>query len=113
MRRISLFAIPFVLALAAAPALVAGERPTDAQVVAEIQNKLYRARVPQHGDVQVTYSNGIATLNGTVDSVGVRQAAERAAQKVDDVAQVIGQITVHAEDVTDRQIVEKARKEIV
>jgi hyperosmotically inducible protein len=113
MRSMSLFAIPFVLALTAAPALLAGERPTDAQVVAEIQNKLYRARVPQHGDVQVTFNNGIATLAGTVDSVGVKQAAERAAQKVDDVDQVIGQITVHAEDVTDRQIVEKARNEIV
>jgi hypothetical protein len=72
MRTVSLFAIPFVFALAAAPALVAGERPTDAQVVAEIQNKLYRARVPQHGDVQVTFSNGTATLTGAVDSVGMK-----------------------------------------
>jgi len=113
MRTMSLFAIPFVFALAAGPALVAEERATNAQIVAEIQNKLYHAKVPQHGDVQVAFSNGIATLTGTVDSVGVKQAAERAAQKVDDVAQVIGQITVHAEDVTDQQIVEKARKEIV
>ena len=108
-----MFVVPFVFALAAGPALVAEDRPTDSQIVAEIQNKLYHAKVPQHGDVQVAFSNGIATLTGTVESVGVKQAAERAAQKVDDVAQVIGQITVHAEDVTDRQIVEKARKEIV
>jgi hyperosmotically inducible protein len=108
-----MFVVPFVFALAAGPALVAEDRPTDSQIAAEIQNKLYHAKVPQHGDVQVAFSNGIATLTGTVESVGVKQAAERAAQKVDDVAQVIGQITVHAEDVTDRQIVEKARKEIV
>ncbi|MFZ0960594.1 MAG: BON domain-containing protein [Terriglobia bacterium] len=113
MRRMSLFAIPFVFALAAAPALIAEERPTDAQVVAEIQNKLYSARVPQHGDVQVTFSNGIATLTGTVDSVGMKQAAERAAQKVDEVTQVVGQITVSAPNVTDQRIVERARKEIV
>src|ERR1019366_3468011 len=113
MRTMSLFAIPFVFVFAAGQTLVAGERISDAQIVAEIQNKLYHAKVPQHGDVQVAFSSGIATLTGAVDSVGVKQAAERAAQKVDDVAQVIGQITVHAEDVTDRQIVEKARKEIV
>ena len=108
-----LFVIPFVFALVSGPALVAGERATDAQIVAENQNKLYHAKVPQHGDVQVAFSNGIATLTGTVDSVGVKQAAERAAEKVDEVTPVIGLITVHAEDVTDRQIVEKARKEIV
>jgi hyperosmotically inducible protein len=113
MRTLSLFAIPFVFALGAGPALEAEDRASDAQIVAEIQNKLYHAKVPQHGDVQVAFSSGIATLTGAVDSVGVKQAAERAAQKVDDVAQVIGHITVHAEDVTDRQIVEKARKEIV
>ncbi|HMD99430.1 MAG TPA: BON domain-containing protein [Terriglobia bacterium] len=113
MRKLSLFVLPFVFALAGGQALVADERATDAQIVAEIQNKLYHAKVPQHGNVRVAFSNGIAMLTGTVDSVGVKQAAERAAQKVDDVVQVIGQITVQAEDVTDQQIVEKARKEIV
>jgi hyperosmotically inducible protein len=108
-----MFVVPFVFALAAGPMLIAGERPTDALIIAEIQNKLYNAKVPQHGDVQVAFSNGIATLTGTVDSVGVKEAAERAAQKVDEVTQVIGQITVSAANVTDQQIVEKARKEIV
>jgi len=113
MRKLLLSALPFVFALVTVPALAAEERATNPQIVTEIQNKLYHAKVPQHGDVQVAFSNGVATLTGTVDSVGVKQAAERAAQKVDDVDQVIGQITVQAEDVTDRQIVEKARKEIV
>jgi hyperosmotically inducible protein len=113
MRKLSLFAVPFVFALAAVPALVAEQRPTNSQTVAEIQNKLYHAKVPQHGDVQVAFNNGIARLTGTVDSVGVKQAAERAAAKVDEVTEVIGQLTVHAEDVTDRQIAEKGRKEIV
>lgn len=113
MPRHLILALPFVLALAATPAIPAQEHRTNAQIVAEIQNKLYHARVPQHGDVRVEFSNGIAMLTGTVDSVGVKQAAERAAQKVDDVTQVIGQITVHVEDVTDQQIVETARKEIV
>jgi osmotically-inducible protein OsmY len=63
--------------------------------------------------VKVEFSNGIATLTGTVDSVGIKQAAERAAQKVEEVTQVVERITVHAEDVTDRQIAEWARKQIV
>ena len=113
MRKLLLFALPFVLAGVAVPTFAAEERHTNAQIVAEIQNKLYHAKVPQHGDVQVAFSNGIVTLTGTVDSVGVKQTAERVAEKVDDVTQVIGQITVRAEDVTDQQIAEIARKEIV
>jgi osmotically-inducible protein OsmY len=108
-----MFVIPFVFALATGPIPVAGERAPDSQITAEIQNNLYHAKVQQRGDVKVAFSDGIATLTGTVDSVGVKQAAERAAQKMDEVTQVVGQITVHAEDVTDRQIVEWARKQIV
>lgn len=113
MRKLSMFAVPFVLALAAIPSPASNERPTNSQIVAEIQNKLYHAKVPQHGDVQVAFENGIATLTGTVDSIGVMQSAERAAAKVDEVTEVVGRITVHAEDVTDQQIAEKARKGVV
>lgn len=113
MRNLSMFAVPFALALAVIPVSASNQRPTNSQIVAEIQNKLYHAKVPQHGDVQVAFENGIATLTGTVDSVGVMQSAERAAAKVDEVTEVVGRITVHAEDVTDQQIAEKARKEIV
>jgi hyperosmotically inducible protein len=56
--------------------------------------------------------NGVATLTGTVDCLGVKMDAEHAARKVDDVTDVIDNITVHAEDVTPRQIEEQARKDI-
>lgn len=102
----------FIMALAAAPAFAADRSP-DSRVIAEIQNKLFDAGVPRHGDVRVDFSDGVATLTGTVDSVGMKQAAERAAEKVDEVAQVADQMTVGAAIATDQQIVETARKEIV
>lgn len=105
--------VPFLMALAGAPAAIAADRSSDSLVTAEIQNKLYRAGVPKHGDVRVEFSNGVARLTGTVDSVGMKQAAERAAQKVDEVTQVNTQITVNAPNVTDQQIYETARREIV
>jgi hyperosmotically inducible protein len=105
--------VPFLMALAGAPAAIAADRSSDSLVTAEIQNKLYRAGVPKYGDVRVEFSNGVATLTGTVDSAGMKQEAERAAQKVDEVTQVNTQITVNAPNVTDQQIYETARKEIV
>jgi hyperosmotically inducible protein len=84
-----------------------------AEVTARIEDKLYHAQVYKHGDVQVSMDNGVATLTGTVDCVGVKMDAERAARKVDDVTEVTDNINVHAEDVTPRQIVEQARKDIL
>jgi hyperosmotically inducible periplasmic protein len=87
--------------------------PSTAQIVAEVQDKLYHAKVFKHGDVQVSYQDGVVTLTGTVDSVGVKNDAEKAARRVDEVTSVVNNITVHAEDVTPRQIAEQARKEII
>src|SRR5208337_4986075 len=56
---------------------------------------------------------GVATLTGTVDCLGVKVDAERAARKVDDVTDLVDKINVHAEDVTPRQIGEQARKDIL
>ena len=81
--------------------------------MAEIQDKLYHAKIPKHGDVQVTFEDGVVTLTGTVDCIRVKNDAIRAAQKVDDVISVVDHITVHAEDVSPRQIGEQARKEIL
>lgn len=85
----------------------------NSQIVAQIQDKLYHAKVFKHGDVQVTFEDGVATLTGTVDCIGVKNDATKAAQKVDDVRSVVDNIQVRAEDVTPRQILEQARKEIV
>src|SRR5947199_817005 len=104
--------VPLVLVLAAAPGF-AKPHVTDSQVVAEIQDHLYHARIYKQGDVRVSLENGVATLAGTVGNLGAKLDAERAARKAHGVTQVVDQITVRAEDATPRQIAEQARKEIV
>jgi len=104
--------VPLVVVLAAGVGF-AKAHITDSQIVAEIQDHLYHAHIYKQGDVRVSFENGVATLTGTVDNLGAKLDAERAARKAGDVKQVVDQITVHAEDMTPRQVAEKARKEIV
>jgi len=87
--------------------------PTDAQAMESIQSRLDHAKVDKHGDVQVTYAGGVATLTGTVDNLGSKLDAEKAAQKVRGVTRVVDNIQVRAEDINDQQILEQARHEIV
>jgi hyperosmotically inducible protein len=86
---------------------------TDSQAVASIQSRLDKAKVNKHGEVQVTYAGGIATLTGTVDNLGSKLDAEKAAQKVHGVTQVVDNIQVRADEVTTQQMLEQARHEIV
>jgi len=86
---------------------------TDEQIIAHLQNRLFHAKVYDHGKVEVAYKDGVATLTGTVDSLGVKMDAEKAARKIEDVTQVVNNLNVHAEDVTMRQIFEQARKQIL
>jgi hyperosmotically inducible periplasmic protein len=91
----------------------AGPPTTDSQAIGNIQLRLDKAKVDQHGDVQVTYAGGVATLTGTMDNLGSKLDAEKAAQKVRGVTQVVDNIQVRAEGVEDQQILERARHEIV
>ena len=86
---------------------------TDEQIIAHIQNRLFHAKVYDHGKAEVAYKDGVATLTGTVDSLGVKMDAEKAARKIEEVSQVVNNLNVHAEDVTMRQIFEQARKQIL
>jgi hyperosmotically inducible protein len=113
MRSAKLLFAPIMLAIAVQVAFAKQHDDSPAQITARIEDKLYHAQVFKHGEVQVSVENGVATLTGTVDCVGVKMDAEQATRKVDDVTGVIDNITVHAEDVTPRQIGEQARKEIV
>jgi hyperosmotically inducible protein len=112
MRRILRIALPLLLVLIAGVVFAKEHRP-DSEIVAELQDKLYHAQVFKHGNVTVSFENGVATLRGTVDSVGVKTDAERAGRKVDDVMQVVNDIQVHAEDVSPSQIVAQARHDIL
>jgi osmotically-inducible protein OsmY len=113
MRNTKLLLAPIMLAIAVQVAFAEKHNITPAQITAEIQDKLYHAQVFKHGDVQVSFENGVATLTGTVDCLGVKMDAEHAARKADDVTSVVDNINVQAEDVTPRQIGEQARKDIV
>ena len=103
-----------VLALGlTAPWVFAREQATDAQRTAEIQDKVYHTKAIEHGQVAATYENGTATLTGTVDNLAAKMDAERAARKVEGVTHVVNNIQVKADDVTPRQILEKARHEVL
>ena len=91
----------------------AGDPTYDAQTTAGIQSRLEHAKVMKHGDVQVTYSNGVATLTGTVDNLGSKLDAEKAARKAPGVSSVVDNIQVHADDVSENEMLDKARHEIV
>lgn len=86
---------------------------SDAQTLAEIQDKVFHASVFEHGQVTPTFENGVATLAGTVDNLGSRMDAERAAGKVRGVSRVINNIQVRVDDFTPQQMLEAARKQVV
>ena len=85
----------------------------DAQVVAEIQDHLYHANVFKHGHIQVTVANRVATLSGSVDSVGVKMDAQNAAMKDEDIARTVNNIQVETGTVTPVQVVEQARRRLL
>lgn len=112
MRGTRLLFAPMMLAIAAQVTFAKKQVDSPAQITAKIEDKLYHAQVFKHGNVQVNVDNGVAMLTGTVDCVGFKMDAERAARKVDGVT-VVDNISVHADDVTPRQIADEARKDIV
>jgi osmotically-inducible protein OsmY len=84
----------------------------NSQVIAEIEDHLYHASVLTHGKVQVTYAEGVATLTGTVDSVGVKTDAEKATWRDEDVQRVVNQIAVGSAGTDSAQILKEARRKI-
>jgi hyperosmotically inducible protein len=91
----------------------AGPPTTDSQAMESIQSRLDHAKVNRHGNVQATVAEGVATLTGTVDDLGTKLDAEKAAQKAAGVSQVVDNIQVRAEGTSDQQILEQARHQVV
>lgn len=85
---------------------------TGSQATDVIQHRLDQAKVDKHGNVQVTYAGGVAPLTGTVDNLGSKLDAEKAARKAPGVTQVVDNIQVRAEGVSAQQIFEQARHQI-
>ena len=111
--RSKLLLFVFLITVASVPGFAGVSGASNARVAAEVQDKLYHAGVFKHGAVKVDVQNGVARLTGTVDSVGVRNDAANAARKVDHVASVQNDITVHADDLRAPQIAARARNAIV
>jgi len=108
--KLSLLVLPLVLGTGlgwAAPPT------TDSQAMTNIQSRINHTQVLKHGDVQVTYAGGVATLTGTVDSLGSKLDVEKAVEKTRGVTRVVDNIQVRADDVSQLQMLEQARHEIV
>ncbi len=81
MRSAKLLLAPIMLAIAVQVTFAKKHDDSPAQITARVEDKLYHAQVYKHGDVEVSVDNGIATLTGTVDCLGVKMDAEHAARK--------------------------------
>ncbi|MFB3923731.1 MAG: BON domain-containing protein [Terriglobia bacterium] len=112
MKALKFLAVAMLVGLASQTAF-ASIRDSDAKRAAELQDKIYHAKVFNHGQVQTTFKDGVATLTGTVDNLGAKLDAEKAARKSPGVSQVINNIQVKAEDVSSQQILDQARHEIL
>jgi osmotically-inducible protein OsmY len=112
MRYLRLLGLAMLVGLAAQTAF-GRTQGSEAQMAAGLQDKIYHSHVFDHGQVQAALENGVATLTGTVDSLGAKLDAERAARKAPGVVQVIDRIQVRAKDATAAQILEAARKQVV
>ena len=113
MRTSRILGLAMALGLAVGGNIFAANQASDAATLAGIQDKVYHSKAFRHGDVQVAYDHGVATLTGTVDNLGAKLDAERAARKADGVTQVVNKIRVYADDTTSRQVLEMARKKVV
>jgi hyperosmotically inducible periplasmic protein len=87
--------------------------PSNAEIAAGVQGRLYRAGIFKHGAVNVQVKDGIATLTGTVDSYGQEMRAVRAASRQHGVKSVVNNLQVSADDISPQQILEKARHQVL
>jgi osmotically-inducible protein OsmY len=85
----------------------------DTQISAEIQDHLYHANIFKHGQVQVRVEHGVATLSGMVDGLGVKEDAQNAVLKDEDVLRTVNDIHIKTDGITSNQIVAEARKTLL
>jgi len=81
---------------------------TDAEMRSKVQDKLYHEKLGSNIDVKV--EDGMATLEGSVNSVGFKEKAEKAVSKIDGITGVANNLRVAATD--DASILTQAGKRI-
>jgi hyperosmotically inducible protein len=87
--------------------------PSNAEMTAGVQGRLYHAGIFKHGQVNVEVKNGIATLTGTVDSYGQEMRAVRTARHQRGVTSVVDNIQVSTEGVSSQQLIKNVRHEVL
>jgi osmotically-inducible protein OsmY len=85
----------------------------DTQIYAEIQDHLFHANIFKHGQVQVRVEHGVATLSGMVDSLGVKEDAQNAVLKDEDVLRTVNDIHIKTDGISSNEIVAEARKKLL
>lgn len=102
-----------LLAVLGAPVVnAAPDQQADETIRAMIEHRLNEHHLNKKDSIQVAVHDHQVTLTGTVETLAQKQRAEEQARAVDDAVQVTNQLTVRAEDVTDRQIAENVGKAI-
>ena len=81
---------------------------TDAEMSSKAQDKLYHEKVGPN--VQVKVEDAVATLEGSVDSIGLKEKAAKTVSKVDGITEVANNLQVSATD--DGNILKQAGKRI-
>lgn len=87
--------------------------PSNAEMTAGVQSRLYHAGIFKHGQVNVDVEDGVATLTGTVDSYGQEMRAVRAARHQHGVTSVVNHIQVSADGVSSQELIKKVRHEVL
>lgn len=82
------------LAVLLAISVACARKPDDAQISSEIQNKFSQDSGLSSKQLQVQSSNGVVTLNGSVDNSAQREAASRQAATVAGVKTVVNNLTI-------------------
>jgi hyperosmotically inducible protein len=90
--------------------IAAAQSPEDNNIRAEITNKALNKS--QLKNVQVTVTNGIAKLAGTVDTFYWKQEADRRVHRVKGVKAVDNEIEVAGPEISDQQLQDKLVKAI-
>ncbi len=94
MKRNSLIASSFVLAIVLAMGLACAKKPDDAKISSEIQNKFSQDSGLSTKQLTVQASDGVVTLAGNVDNDAQRDAASRQAASVAGVKTVVNNLQV-------------------
>jgi BON domain-containing protein len=94
--RLGVVVVASVLLVGGCNLLNKSKQPADSEITTDIQSKLFQDPTLKSRDIHVTAQNGTVVLSGSVENDLEKAAAERTAQSVTGVRQVIDQLAVAA-----------------